>query len=394
MKRILLVAGARPNFMKLAPLYEALTARRDTYKPILVHTGQHYDRKMSDIFFEQLRLPEPDINLEIGSGTHGLQTGRILIEIERLMIEEKPDLVIVFGDVNSTLAAAIAAVKLGVPVAHVEAGLRSNDWSMPEEINRIVADRVSNLLFTTCEDANVNLLREGLSEESIHFVGNTMIDSLSRFIPLADGLNVLNEFQVEPKRYILVTLHRPGNVDDPENVDAAMKMISGLSSIAPVVFPVHPRTRKSLVDYESRNADRSILDNPNLRLTAPVGYLEFIKLEKEAAVVITDSGGVQEETTYLGTPCITTRPNTERPVTITDGTNTLLGMNPKRVINKTRSIMGGDKPEPKRPLLWDGKAAGRIIDVLDSFFSIEPQVGYDLTKGYFSPTKAGAVDGA
>ena len=367
-KRILLVAGARPDFIKLAPLYDALSSRLDAYKPTVVHTGQHYDKNMSDIFFEQLQLPKPDSNLGAGSGTHGLQTGTVLIEIEKLMLEQKPDLVIVFGDANSTMAAAIAAVKLRIPVAHVEAGLRSNDWSMPEEINRVVADTVSTLHFTTCEDANINLLREGVGEDSIHFVGNIRIDSLRRLVPEADKLLVLSDLDVEPGKYTLVTIHRPGNVDDQDQLRKVVSMLDGLASHAPVVFPVHPRTKRNLTDLESTGNTVQISDNPRIRLVEPLGYLEFLKLEKESAVVVTDSGGVQEETTCLGVPCLTVRQSTERPITITEGTNILLGLNPERVIAFAREYLDGELPEKKRPLLWDGKTAGRIVEVLDRFF--------------------------
>jgi UDP-N-acetylglucosamine 2-epimerase (non-hydrolysing) len=323
---------------------------------------------MSDIFFEQLQLPKPDAHLGVGSGTHGLQTGKVLIEIEKFMLEQRPDMVIVFGDVNSTMAAAIAAVKLRIPVAHVEAGLRSNDWSMPEEINRMVADRVSTLHFTTCEDANINLLREGVGEDSIHFVGNIMIDSLRRFISKADSLTVLGDLDVEPGKYTLVTIHRPGNVDERDQLRRVVSMLEGLATHAPVVFPVHPRTRKNLIEFESIDNEARISGNPRIRLVEPLGYLEFLKLEKEAGVIITDSGGVQEETTCLGVPCLTVRPNTERPVTITEGTNILLGLNPKRGIAFAKEYLNGNLPEKRRPLLWDGKTAGRIIDVLDRFF--------------------------
>jgi UDP-N-acetylglucosamine 2-epimerase (non-hydrolysing) len=367
-KRILLVAGARPDFIKLAPLYDAFGGCPDAYKPKVVHTGQHYDKNMSDIFFEQLQLPRPDFLLGVGSGTHGLQTGKILIEIEKLMLEQRPDMVIVFGDVNSAMAAAIAAVKLRIPVAHVEAGLRSNDWSMPEEINRIIVDRVTTLYFTTCEDANINLLREGVDEDSIHFVGSMMIDSLLRFVPMADKLPILSDLDIEPGKYTLITIHRPGNVDDQDQLRKVVSMLEGLASHAPVVFPVHPRTKKNLTDLGSKGNADQISDNPRIRLVEPLGYLEFLKLEKEAAVVVTDSSGVQEETTCLGVPCLTVRPNTERPVTITEGTNILLGLNPERVIAFAREYLDGNLPEGKRPLFWDGKAAGRVVEVLDRFF--------------------------
>jgi UDP-N-acetylglucosamine 2-epimerase (non-hydrolysing) len=370
MKKLLLVAGARPNFMKLAPLYASLKAEPDAFQPIVVHTGQHYDRQMSDVFFEQLALPEPDINLGIGSATHGAQTGRILEKLEKVMLDSEPDMVVVFGDVNSTLAGALAAVKLGIPVAHVEAGLRSNDWSMPEEINRVVADRVSALLFTTCEDAADNLLREGATPDSIHFVGNVMIDSLVKLLPVADKLDVLRQYDLQSKRYTLVTMHRASNVDDEENLRKLTEMLSRLAVFAPVMFPVHPRTMRNLKDLTSAIDRDSILDHPNIRLSEPLGYLEFLKLEKEAALVVTDSGGVQEESTYLQVPCLTARPNTERPVTITDGTNTLVGLDPLRVAELAEQYLFGGSPQRKRPRLWDGKAAPRIVSVMQRFFEI------------------------
>lgn len=372
-KTIFLVAGARPNFIKLAPLYNALKDRPGEYNPIVVHTGQHYDRNMSDVFFKQLGIPEPDISLGIGSGTHGLQTGKVLIEIEKAMIEHRPDMVIVFGDVNSTLAAALAAVKLGIPVAHVEAGLRSNDWSMPEEVNRVIADRVSTLLFTTCEDANINLLREGVPEDSIHFVGNIMIDSLCRFLPEADTQTIINDLKIEPQSYVLVTMHRPGNVDSRGTMEKVVSMLGELAVVAPVVFPMHPRTRKNLLECELSSTADGLFDNPNIRIVEPLGYLEFLKLEKEAAVVVTDSGGIQEETTYLGVPCLTVRPNTERPVTITDGTNILIGLKPDRVVAFAKEFIEGDTAEKRLPILWDGKTAGRIVGSLDEFFGLGTQ---------------------
>lgn len=377
-KKILLVAGARPNFMKLAPLYNELR-KSDRYQPLVVHTGQHYDRQMSEVFFDQLELPKPDIYLGVGSGTHGLQTGKILIEIEKVLIDEKPDMVVVFGDVNSTLAAAIAAVKLEIPIAHVEAGLRSNDWSMPEEINRLVADRLSTLLFTTCEDANVNLLNEGATEDQIKFVGNIMIDSLCRYLPRLDDVDTSSMPDVKPGEYILVTVHRPGNVDNQENLRKTVRMLDGLTDIAPVVFPIHPRTRKKLIEFELADSSERILEKHNLHLTEPLGYLEFVRLERDAVVVVTDSGGVQEETTYLGVPCLTVRPNTERPVTITDGTNELIGLDPEKVIHRVSTHMESDHSDTRCPLLWDGKTAGRIVAELDSFFGMIPESHTDAS---------------
>jgi UDP-N-acetylglucosamine 2-epimerase (non-hydrolysing) len=368
-KTILLVAGARPNFIKLAPLHEALSKRRESYRPFLVHTGQHYDDRMSDVFFRQLGLPKPDINLGVGSGSHGLQTGKVMIAIEEVMLDLDPDMVVVFGDINSTLAAAITAAKLEIPVAHVEAGLRSNDWSMPEEINRIVADRVSTLHFTTCEDANRNLVREGVAEDSIHFVGNIMIDSLSKFLSMAENTTVTKDMNLSD--YILITMHRPGNVDDSKQLRKIIEILSGLAELAPVVFPIHPRTRKNIIEFELSIGGDSILGNKNLHLVEPLGYLEFLKLEKNAAVVVTDSGGVQEETTYLGVPCLTVRPNTERPVTITDGTNTLVGLDPTRVIELAGEYIDGRSACKGRPIMWDGSTAPRIVNAIDKFFDID-----------------------
>jgi UDP-N-acetylglucosamine 2-epimerase (non-hydrolysing) len=373
MKNILLVAGARPNFIKLAPLYDALAGRRNAYKPIIVHTGQHYDHQMSDVFFGQLNLPQPDINIGVGSGSHAEQTGNVMIEIERVLQNVKPDMVAVFGDVNSTMAASLAAVKLGIRIAHIEAGLRSNDWTMPEEVNRVVTDRVSTLLFTTCEDANINLLREGASENSIHFVGNIMIDTLTRCLPLAEECSILESYNLNPREYTLVTLHRPGNVDDREQLGNSVGVLRGLLSLGTVVFPIHPRTRSRMLEFELEQGNESVLGHPNLKLTEPLGYLEFLKLQKEAAVVVTDSGGVQEETTFLGVPCITVRPNTERPVTISEGTNTLVGMNPDRVVALAADCFDNHDSCDRRPPLWDGRTAERIVNVLDQFFGESPK---------------------
>ncbi len=384
-KKILLVAGARPNFMKLAPLYNELK-KNDRYQPLVVHTGQHYDRQMSDVFFDQLELPKPDIYLGIGSGTHGLQTGKILIEIEKVLLDEKPDMVVVFGDVNSTLAAAVAAVKLQIPIAHVEAGLRSNDWSMPEEINRLVADRLSTLLFTTCEDANVNLLNEGATEDQIRFVGNIMIDSLCRYLPKLDDFDASSMPDVKPGDYILVTMHRPGNVDNEKNLKKTVRMLDGLTDIAPVVFPIHPRTRKKLIEFELADSSEKILEKHNLHLTEPLGYLEFVRLERDAGVVVTDSGGVQEETTYLGVPCLTVRPNTERPVTITDGTNELIGLDPEKVIHRASAHMASEHSDKRCPLLWDGRTAERIVEELDRFFEIVPEALMGVSPGKVRPS--------
>jgi UDP-N-acetylglucosamine 2-epimerase (non-hydrolysing) len=348
------VIGARPNFVKMAPVIAALRKRMPESEHIVVHTGQHYDRAMSEVFLDQLAVPEPDHMLDVGSGSHAAQTARVMERIEGVMLDEKPDLVIVPGDVNSTLAATLVAAKLGIRLAHLEAGLRSFDRSMPEEINRIVADQFSQLLFIHSDEGFENLANEGVPEERMHFVGNTMIDSLvaveERFRPL----EVCRKVGLEPGGYLLVTLHRPALVDGPM-LHETMKRIAVLARELPVLFPVHPRTRKML------GAEADI---PGVHLADPVGYLSFLSLEADAAAVLTDSGGVQEETTFLNVPCFTLRDNTERPITIRCGTNTLLGLDPSRIddiLPALRSPMTIDEP----PNGWDGRAAERVADVLE-----------------------------
>ena len=367
--QILLVAGARPNFIKLAPLYNELSQRKTIFDPVIMHTGQHYDQKMSDIFFEELNIPEPHINLGVGSGSHATQTAKIMVETERVLQERKPDLVVVFGDVNSTMAATIAATKLGIPVAHVEAGLRSFDRSMPEEINRMVTDVLADLLLTPSSDGDRNLLNEGIAPEKIVMVGNIMIDTLVKFAPRADESKILDKLGVKPKKYALLTMHRPCNVDNSESVSALIEIIESLAEDYKIVFPAHPRTRINFQKLGSRA--RRIADGEleNLIITPPLGYLDFLKLQKESAVTLTDSGGVQEETTYLGAPCLTLRPNTERPITISHGTNHLLGLNPKSAIEHARRFLKNPKIETRRPPMWDGKTSGRIADVIERFLS-------------------------
>jgi UDP-N-acetylglucosamine 2-epimerase (non-hydrolysing) len=348
---ILHVVGARPNFMKAAPVLHALR-RRLGVRQTLVHTGQHYDRNLSDVFFSQLEIPVPDVNLGVGSGTHARQTADIMSGIEPVLVERKPDMVLVYGDVNSTVAAALVCSKLRIPVAHVEAGLRSFDRTMPEEVNRIVTDRLADVLFTPSEDGDENLLREGVAPEKIHRVGNVMIDSLVRLLPAAiqcpmNGL---------PDRFALVTLHRPSNVDDSETLKSILESLLTVNEQLDVVFPVHPRTRTRIAQFG--------IGIDKLHLLEPVPYIEFLALQKRAMVVITDSGGIQEETTYLQVPCLTVRSNTERPITVTMGTNILVGQDSRKLAFELSAILEGRAKRGSVPPLWDGKAGDRIADVL------------------------------
>ena len=347
------VVGARPNFMKAAPVYTALAARRQV-RQTLVHTGQHYDFNMSDVFFQQLGLPIPDINLQVGSGSHAQQTSQIISRFETVVEKHKPDLVIVYGDVNSTVAAALVCAKLLIPVAHVEAGLRSFDRTMPEEINRLLTDQVSSVLFTPSIDGNENLAREGVAAEKVHLVGNVMIDTLVRMLPQA-AARIPSHL---PSRYVLVTLHRPSNVDQTEWLGSMLRHLSEISAEVPVWFPVHPRTRERLCEAGING------HNGDLRLMDPLPYLDFLALQTRATVVITDSGGIQEETTYLGVPCLTVRENTERPITETMGTNILVGRSVLRMRDEVIKILGGEVKRGTTPPLWDGCAAQRIAEIL------------------------------
>lgn len=355
--RVLVVAGARPNFMKVAPLLREIL-RREEFEGLLVHTGQHYDEAMSRSFFRDLGIPEPDINLGVGSGTHADQTGRVLIEMEAVLQEHRPDALVVVGDVNSTLAASLAAVKLQIPIAHVEAGLRSGDRSMPEEINRILTDTISTWLFTTEKAGNENLLREGIDPARIHLVGNVMIDTLLRNHDKAMDLDVLEELGLEKRGYALLTLHRPANVDDPRKLRALFGALEEVHRELPVVFPVHPRTAAAI---EAQLGGTK----PALRTTEPLGYLQFLRLMADARIVLTDSGGIQEETTALGVSCLTLRENTERPITVSEGTNTIVGTHPEAIISETRKILDGEEKRGQVPKLWDGRTAQRIVDVLE-----------------------------
>jgi len=354
-----LVVGARPNFMKAAPVLEALRMRRSDWRIRLIHTGQHYDERMSELFFSQLGMPKPDVNLEIGSASHGIQTARIMVALEKCFTQDRPNLVFVFGDVNSTLAGSLIVSKMQIPLAHVEAGLRSFDRTMPEEVNRVLTDAVSDWLFTTEPDAEVNLRREGIAPERIYFVGNTMIDTLLKHLPHALALHIPDKYQVIPKRYAVVTLHRPGNVDDSSVLQRIWQGLMEIASQIPVLFPVHPRTRQRL--------EGLIISNSNLHIVEPMGYLEFIGLMASAAVVLTDSGGIQEETTILGVPCVTLRRNTERPITVKLGTNILVGDDPQRMVAEAfRALNGKGKESQKILEKWDGQAASRIVNCIES----------------------------
>lgn len=353
------VVGARPNFMKMAPVI--LEARRRRLKQILVHTGQHYDAQMSTIFFDGLGMPQPDAYLGIGSGSHAEQTARIMVAFEQVCLEQKPDLVVVGGDVNSTLACALAAAKLLIPVAHVESGLRSFDRSMPEEINRVLTDHIASLLFTTEPSGNENLLREGILPERIHFVGNCMIDSLRSHLDKALASSPWRRFALKPGCYGLVTLHRPANVDDPRALSEIGLALKEISCETPLLFPVHPRTRERI--------ERFRLDWSPVKLIEPLGYMDFLGLMAKARLVLTDSGGIQEETTVLGVPCVTIRPNTERPITIERGTNRLAGATKADIVSAARNALSHNRPNITLPPLWDGQAAYRSVDVIEQWLA-------------------------
>lgn len=356
--RILHVAGARPNFMKIAPVMAAC-GRRSALENLLVHTGQHYDEAMSRLFFDELGIPKPDLNLEVGSGSHARQTAAILERFEPVLLEHKPDLVLVVGDVNSTLACSLAAVKLGIGVAHVEAGLRSRDRSMPEEINRLATDAISDLLFASEPSGVENLAREGVESSKVHFVGNVMIDTLLAHRDRARASDVLGRLGLTAGGYAALTLHRPSNVDDRAVLRGVLEPIVELSETMPVVFPVHPRSRANVAAVAGGAEERG------LRLIEPLGYLDFLRLMMDARVVLTDSGGVQEETTILRVPCVTLRENTERPVTLTHGTNRLAGNTASGIRRALAEAMDSDPSRAEPPPLWDGRAAERIADVLE-----------------------------
>lgn len=358
MQQIIHIVGARPNFMKAAPVIAAID-RRGSVEQKLIHTGQHYDANMSDIFFQQLGLPPPDINLEVGSGSHAVQTAQTMIRFEEVVQTRRPDVVLVYGDVNSTVAATLVCAKLGIPVGHVEAGLRSFDRTMPEEINRLLTDQIADLLFTPSHDGDENLLREGIAAEKIHLVGNVMIDTLLHLLPVAEQRWARGEVAARrDEPYALVTLHRPSNVDEPVMLGGIVAALARVSQRLPVIFPVHPRTRQ-------RMKTLNLAGSAAIHLTDPLGYLDFLALQRHATVVITDSGGIQEETTLLGVPCLTVRENTERPVTVTLGTNVLVGRDMARLEAEVASVLDGQFKRGQIPPLWDGKAGERIAAILE-----------------------------
>jgi UDP-N-acetylglucosamine 2-epimerase (non-hydrolysing) len=363
MLKVLNIAGARPNFMKIAPLVDAMKRRAGEFTPRIVHTGQHYDAMMSDAFFRDLGLPEPDIYLGVGSGTHALQTAAIMQSFEPVALSEKPDWVLVVGDVNSTLACALVCSKLGIKVAHVEAGLRSRDRTMPEEINRLLTDQIADLLLTPSADADENLRAEGIPDERIRLVGNVMIDSLLRNLERAETSSVREDLGIADAEYAVLTLHRPSNVDQRDTFAGILKALDQIASRLPIIFPVHPRTRARLAEFDF--AER-IEHTYNLRLIEPLGYLDFLRLYSGARLVLTDSGGIQEETSALGIPCLTLRENTERPITVTMGTNTIVGAEPERIARAAWAALDSPKAktQAKIPPLWDGHAADRILDAL------------------------------
>lgn len=377
--KILHVVGARPNFMKVAPIIDAFNAYNgdpdagSRVQQVLVHTGQHYDRAMSELFFEQLGMPRPDINLNIGSGSHGQQTGRIMEAFERVLLAERPDLLLVVGDVNSTMACAIDAKKLGIPVAHVEAGLRSGDMSMPEEINRRVTDAISDLLFTTDRIASETLRREGVPEDRIHFVGNVMIDSLLKHRDRALRQPTLRQLGLldaagRPRPYAVVTLHRPGNVDTSAVLREIARALVRLGADMPVMFPVHPRSRARFREF---GLEPLLSEQNGIRLLEPLGYLDFINLMANSSLILTDSGGIQEESTILRIPCLTLRPNTERPITIEEGTNRLVGNRYEAISAAIQEVRQLKSAELRQPELWDGHAAARITRILIDWFRRE-----------------------
>lgn len=350
--KVIHVVGARPNFMKAAPAISAMAAY-PAIAQMVVHTGQHYDSNMSDVFFEQLGIPRPDVNLEVGSASHARMTAEVMIGFEAVVLAEKPDVVVVYGDINSTVGAALVASKLNIKVAHVEAGLRSRDRTMPEELNRLVTDQLSDYLFTPSADADENLAREGICAAKVHLVGNLMIDTLVRLLEHTPQSSQVGA----DKSYALVTLHRPSNVDEPDMLGRIFGTLLELSRDVQVIFPIHPRTRRRLREL-------GLSDTGDLQLMEPLGYLEFLSLQRYAAVVITDSGGIQEETTYLGVPCLTVRENTERPITVELGTNVLVGRDMVKLKTEAQKILAGEGKKGSVPPLWDGSAGRRVAERL------------------------------
>jgi UDP-N-acetylglucosamine 2-epimerase (non-hydrolysing) len=361
MLKILNIVGARPNFMKIAPIVREMRRRKNDFLPLIVHTGQHYDAAMSDSFFTDLGIPKPDYHLEVGSASHAVQTAKIMLAFEPIVLKEKPDWVLVVGDVNSTIACALVCAKLNVKIAHVEAGLRSRDRSMPEEINRILTDAISDLLLTTSEDADENLRGEGVAADKIKFVGNVMIDSLFYNLEKAKSLQVRENLDLADKDYAVLTLHRPSNVDDRKTFGGLLEALISISEKLPVIFPAHPRTKANIEIFGFAEQ----IENSNIRLIEPLGYLDFMNLYAGAKLILTDSGGLQEETTALSIPCLTLRENTERPITISHGTNILAGTNPVKIKQAAFEILNQPQIQDKKiPPLWDGHAAERIGNAL------------------------------
>ncbi len=361
--KIISVVGARPNFMKVAPIHRAVKnfnqLNKNTITHLICHTGQHYDKKMSKIFFDDLELPKPDFYLGVGSGSHAEQTAKVMVEFEKILLTEKPDYVLVVGDVNSTIACSLTAKKLHIKVIHVEAGLRSFDMNMPEEINRVLVDRISDMLFVTEKSGLENLRNEGVSDTMFYFVGNVMIDSVKHYLPKTKISLILKKYSLEEKKYVLVTLHRPSNVDGKEQLRKLFNLLNNIAERRKVIFPVHPRTKKHLEEF-------GMIDsfNENIILTEPIGYIDFLTLTKNAELILTDSGGIQEESTYLGVQCITLRTTTERPITVEIGTNQLLGNDLDKAESAAIAVLNGNKKIGQIPEKWDGKAAERIIERL------------------------------
>jgi UDP-N-acetylglucosamine 2-epimerase (non-hydrolysing) len=402
--KILSVVGARPNFVKIAPLLAEMRAQAQI-RPVLVHTGQHYDVEMSGCFFQELRIPRPDFNLGVREASAAAQAAEIMKRLEPIIIQERPDVVVVVGDVNSTAAAALTAVQLGVPVAHVESGLRSFDRTMPEEINRVVTDAVSDLLLVSEPSGVRNLLKEGHPSDRIFLVGNVMVDTLRRFLGAAQRSAILDRLGLRngngsagASRYAVLTLHRPALVDQPEVFRKIWVPVEQIAQEMPIIFPVHPRTQKRLrgAGFESSPAGQTVRSSSGVRMIAPLGYLQFLHLQSEATLVITDSGGIQEETTALGVPCLTVRDNTERPITVTEGTNTLVGLNPHRLREEVRKILSGKGKKGRVPILWDGRCAARIVTVLSERYGhrrerCRKEAGSVLRSHRVAPRQVGAA---